>query len=502
MLNFTRVVRPYFNHVDRTMLRATADVKTSQLATLRSLLEQGCKTVWGAEKGYRRDMGYEAWRAVSPTVEYEDIRPYVMRMVDGERSVLWPGVTRRFAQSSGTSGGKSKYIPVTDRGLQRVHYRGGTDTVARYLSLYPDSRIMSGKALILGGSFATELRPTDSRVEIGDLSAHLIENINKLAGLVRVPDRSIALMSDWNKKLPSLVEAVSRENVTNLSGVPSWMMTVLKEVLKTTGASTIHEVWPNLEVFFHGGISFEPYRAAYRRLLGDKSMRYLETYNASEGFFGVQFQRGRRAMLLLMDTDTFYEFIPVNGGEPLPAWEVEPGEVYEMVITNSNGLWRYRLGDTVRIEGTDPLTITIAGRTQHYINAFGEELMVYNADAAVARACAALNASIANYTAAPVYATCGTRGRHEWLVEWVTPPASVDEFARVLDDALRQENSDYDAKRKGDIFLSPLTIVSVERGTFDRWLQTTGKLGGQRKIPRLCPDRRYADAILKLSENK
>lgn len=500
MLNYTPIVRPYFRYVDRQMLRAAADVKVSQLATLRSLLSQGCKTVWGREHGYRPDMGYEEWRVASAPVEYEDIRPYVMRMVGGERSVLWPGVTRRFAQSSGTSGGKSKYIPVTDRGLQRSHYRGGTDTVARYLSLYPDSRLMSGKALILGGSFATELHPGDSRVEVGDLSAHLIENINKLAGLIRVPDRGTALMSDWNKKLPRLVEAVARENVTNLSGVPSWMMTVLKEVLRTTGASTIHEVWPNLEVFFHGGISFEPYREEYRRLIGCQGMRYFETYNASEGFFGVQYERDSRAMLLLMDADTFYEFIPLGGGDPLPAWEVERGEVYELMITNSNGLWRYRPGDTVRIESTGPLTITIAGRTQHYINAFGEELMVYNADAALAKACAALGVSVANYTAAPVYATCGTRGRHEWLIEWNNKPADVDGFARVLDDALRQENSDYDAKRTGDIFLSPLTIVSVPRGTFDRWLQTTGKLGGQRKIPRLCPDRRYADAILKHSE--
>ncbi|MDE7472072.1 MAG: GH3 auxin-responsive promoter family protein, partial [Muribaculaceae bacterium] len=500
MLNYTPIVRPYFRHIDRQMLRAAADVGASQAATLRSLLAQGCETVWGREHGYRRDMTYDEWRAASSTIEYEDIRPYVMRMVDGERSVLWPGVTRRFAQSSGTSGGKSKYIPVTDRGLQRVHYRGGTDSVARYLSLYPDSRLMSGKALILGGSFATELHPGDSRVEVGDLSAHLIENINPLAGLVRVPERRVALMSNWNEKLPRLVESVVKEDITNLSGVPSWMMTVLKEVLRTTGASTIHEVWPHLEVFFHGGISFEPYRAEYSRLVGDNHMRYFETYNASEGFFGVQYERGNRAMLLLMDADTFYEFIPACGGDPVPATDVERGKVYELVITNSNGLWRYRLGDTVRIESTSPLTITVAGRTQHYINAFGEELMVYNADAAVAKACAAMGASIANYTAAPVYATCGTRGRHEWLVEWINRPSDVDEFARVLDNALRQENSDYDAKRKGDIFLSPLTIVSVPRGTFDRWLQTTGKLGGQRKIPRLCPDRRYVDAILKQSE--
>ena len=479
------------------MLERAASPEVSQRAVLSSLLKAGSDTRWGREHGFEPGLDYETWRERCPLVSYEDIRPLVMDMIRGEQSVLWPGVTRRFAQSSGTSGGKSKYIPITDRGLQRSHYRGGTDVVARYLSLYPDSRIMSGKALILGGSFANELGPGyPAGVKVGDLSAHLIECINPLAGLLRVPGKDVALMADWHEKLPKLVAEVVKQDVTNLSGVPSWMMTVLKEVLRVTGADTIHQVWPNLEVFFHGGISFEPYREEYRRLIGSPTMRYLETYNASEGFFGVQLSRDSRAMLLLMDVDTFYEFIPVEGGEPVAAWQVEAGRVYEIVITSSNGLWRYRPGDTVMIESTEPVTITIAGRTQQYINAFGEELMVYNADAAVARTCAATGASIANYTAAPVYATCGTRGRHEWVVEWTSRPDDIERFAALLDDNLRAENSDYDAKRKGDIFLSRLTIESVPAGTFDSWLQSTGKLGGQRKIPRLCPDRRYIDAIL------
>lgn len=496
MINATPIVRPYFRRFDREMLARAASPEASQRATLASLLREGCATSWGREHGFEPGLGYEEWRQRSPLVSYEDIRPRVMEMIAGQPSVLWPGVTRRFAQSSGTSGGKSKYIPITQRGLQRCHYRGGTDVVARYLSLYPDSRLMGGKALILGGSFANELGPEYRDVKVGDLSAHLIDCINPLAGLLRVPGKQIALTADWHRKLPRLVDEVIRQDVTNLSGVPSWMMTVLKEVLKVTGAASVHEVWPRLEVFFHGGISFEPYREEYRQLIGP-SMRYLETYNASEGFFGVQLDRDSRAMLLMMDVDTFYEFIPVEGGDPVPAWQVEAGRVYELVITSSNGLWRYRPGDTVMIESTDPVTITIAGRTQQYINAFGEELMVYNADAAVARTCAATGASIANYTAAPVYATCGTRGRHEWLVEWTAAPDDPDRFAALLDDNLRAENSDYDAKRRGDIFLSRLSIVTVPSGTFDRWLQSTGKLGGQRKIPRLCPDRRYADAILK-----
>jgi len=481
------------------MLERAETCEASQRATLASLLDAGSKTRWGREHGFEQCHGYESWRRRCPLVSYEDIRRPVMEMIKGEPSVLWPGVTRRFAQSSGTSGGKSKYIPITRRGLQRCHYRGGTDVVARYLSLYPDSRIMSGKALILGGSFGNELSDEYSRmnVKVGDLSAHLIECINPLAGLLRVPRKQVALMTDWHEKLPRLVAGVAGEDVTNLSGVPSWMMTVLKEVLNVTGAETIHEVWPNLEVFFHGGISFEPYRGEYARLVGDPSMRYLETYNASEGFFGVQLERDSRAMLLLMDVDTFYEFIPADGGDDdiVPAWGVEPGRVYELVITSSNGLWRYRLGDTVKVESTEPLTITIAGRTQQYINAFGEELMVYNADAAMARTCGVTGASVANYTAAPVFATCGTRGRHEWIVEWTREPDDTACFAALLDENLRAENSDYDAKRRGDIFLEQLTVKTVPPGTFDRWLATTGKLGGQRKIPRLCPDRRYVEQL-------
>ncbi len=501
MTDFTPIVRPYFRHFDRVMLDRAAHTEASQREILASLLREGCKTRWGRDHRFEPGLSYETWRERCPLVEYEDIRPLVMEMIAGARSVLWPGRITRYAQSSGTSGGKSKYIPITPRGLKRSHYRGGTDVVARYLSLYPDSRIMSGKALILGGSFANELPPDlAANVRTGDLSAHLIECINPLAGLLRVPSRNTALMADWHRKLPLLVAEVIKQDITNLSGVPSWMMTVLKEVLKVTGAGTISEVWPNLEVFFHGGISFEPYREEYRQLIGNPSMRYLETYNASEGFFAVQADPTSRAMLLLMDVDTFYEFIPADGSSgPVPAWEIQQGHTYELVVTSGNGLWRYRPGDTVRIESVSPLTITIAGRTQQYINAFGEELMVYNADAAMARTCAETGASVANYTAAPVYATCGTRGRHQWIVEWTRQPDDIEDFARRLDLNLRAENSDYDAKRSGDIFLAPLSIDTVPAGTFDRWLEKTGKLGGQRKIPRLSPDRRYIDQLSQLN---
>ena len=480
MINITGIARPYFAHIDKIMLSRAMNPEAAQRDVLRNLT----------------GVSYEEFVNTHPTVSYEDIRGDVMRMVNGERDVLCPGRVNRYAQSSGTSGGKSKYIPVSKRALKRCHYRGSTDVVARYLSEYRDSHLFAGKALILGGSFANGLELKCPEVKVGDLSAHLIECINPLAGLLRVPDAQTALMQDWSDKLPRLVAKVSSENVVSLSGVPSWMMTVLKEVLKLTGASTIREVWPNLEVFFHGGISFEPYREEYRRLIGDDRMRYFETYNASEGFFAVQYKRDARPMLLLMDVDTFYEFIPVTGGNPVPAWKVIPGKVYEMVITNSAGLTRYRIGDTVKIEGINPVTITIAGRTVQFINAFGEEVMVFNTDAALARTCEETGAAVADYTAGPFFATCGTRGHHQWLIEWTVIPDDIKDFAARLDENLRKENSDYDAKRKGNIFLDPLEIITVESGTFDRWLGTTGKLGGQRKIPRLSPDRRYLDRII------
>lgn len=481
----------------------TGHTREVQLEELRRLLRALRSTKWGAEKGLEHAGTYDDFRHGIPApVAYPELRPYVMRMVEGERDVLWPGLTRNFAQSSGTSDGKSKYIPVTRESFSRSHYRGGGDVVAHYLSLYPDSRIFSGKSFILGGSFANELT-LPPHVKVGDLSANLIDNINPVANLFRVPSRSIALMQDWAEKLPALVEASAGENITNISGVPSWFMTVLKEVIRSRGADTIHDVWPNLEVFFHGGISMAPYREQYSHITAPR-MRYLECYNASEGFFALQNRIDDPSLLLLLDCGTFFEFIPVEDAdsdrpEIVPAWEVEEGKVYAMIISSCNGLWRYPIGDTVRIESADPLKITISGRTKSYINAFGEELMVQNAEAALSKVCRRLNCEIANYTAAPVYASDHSRGRHEWLIEFNREPESLEEFADCLDRALQQENSDYEAKRSHGIFLDRLTVVKGCPGVFDRWLASTGKLGGQRKVPRLSNSRHPIDEILKFN---
>ena len=482
-------------------------IERTQRDVLARLIAAGRKTLWGEEHHLEKVDSYEDFAATQPgPLDYSVFRPYVMRMIDGERDILWPGVTRNFAQSSGTSDGKSKYIPVTADSFQRNHYRGASAVVAYYLKQYPDSRIFCGKSFILGGSFANELK-TRPGVRVGDLSANLIENINPIANMVRIPRRSIALMENWTEKLPALVNAAIGENVTNISGVPSWFMTVLKEIIHKAGAETIHDVWPNLEVFFHGGISMEPYRQQYQMLTNPEKMRYVETYNASEGFFAVQSEREDRAMLLLLNDGTFYEFIPIeevynDGHDVLPAWKLEEGKIYAMVITSCNGLWRYMLGDTVKVESVAPLKITIAGRTKHYINAFGEELMVDNADRAIAAVEQLLDCSVENYTAAPVYAGNRTRGRHQWLIEFSRAPRDMDAFAAALDAELRRLNSDYDAKRTGNIFLDPLSVSVAPQGLFEQWLAMTGKLGGQRKVPRLCNDRRFLDPMLKLIQNR
>ncbi len=497
-MNLTPLLRPYFNHIYASLDRARTNPETAQRRLLSRLVRTARRTEVGRRWDFRTIDSYSMFVDRVPCRPYEEIRDEVMRMVAGEPDVLWPGVTRRYAQSSGTSDGRSKYVPVTDASLRGCHYRGSAMTVASYLHMHPESRMFAGKGLILGGSFATALTDLPRHVRVGDLSAHLIQSVGPLVEMMRVPSRSTALMEDWSVKLPALVSEASVRNVTNLSGVPSWFLTVLRGVLARTGAKEIHEVWPNLEVFFHGGISFGPYREQYDAIIDPSRMNYHETYNASEGFFAVRDSADTSAMLLLTDCGVFFEFTPIDNPDarPVPCWEVEQGRVYALTITSGNGLWRYPLGDTVRIESVEPLRITVAGRTKSFINAFGEELMVHNADAAITRTCRELGCSVADYTAAPVYTSCRTKGHHEWAVEFSKPPRSLQEFAATLDRHLCDENSDYAAKRAGNIFLAQLELHSVPTGTFSRWLASTGKLGGQRKIPRLSNDRRVIDAIL------
>lgn len=517
MIDFTPLVRGRFLRQARRMDAWSSDSALIQARQLRSLLREAASTAYG------RRYDYAALAAISsdeslmrhyagrvPTVGYEEIRPDVMRMLRGEPNLLWRGVCRDYAQSSGTSGGKSKYIPITPRALKRNHYAGASDAVAAYLRLVPSSRLFSGKALILGGSFANELDQNDisPRMRVGDLSATLIRKVNPLVNFFRIPSASVALMADWERKLPAIAEAAARCDVTNLSGVPSWFLVLLRRIMDLRHADNLHDIWPNLEVFFHGGISFRPYRRQYESFTDASKMHFLENYNASEGFFAVQTDFSSDAMTLLIDRDIYYEFAPMNPdgtwGDPVEISALQKGKIYSLVITTSAGLWRYNIGDTVEICSTAPVTLRIAGRTGCFINAFGEEVMQHNADRAIAAACRATGAAVADYTAAPLYADSHRRGRHQWMVEWTRPPQSLPQFAAELDRELQQCNSDYQAKRAGNIFLDPPEVLTARPGLFDAWLATSGnrKLGGQRKVPRLANDRKIIDRLMQLNESK
>ncbi len=503
-MSITSIVRPLLGKRLRAIDRYALHTEEIQRRVLARLVGQAAQTEWGKAHGYGNIRSYEDFARAVPVNTYEELKGGIDRMRHGERNVLWPGEVRWYAKSSGTTNDKSKFIPVSRQGLHDTHYRGGTDAVALYLRNNPQSRLLDGKALILGGSHAPNYNVERSLV--GDLSAILIENINPLVNLVRVPKKGVALLADFEEKRDRIARIAMKENVTNLSGVPSWMMSVLTRVLELSGKERIDQVWPNLEVFFHGGVAFTPYREQYSRLIQSDRMHYMETYNASEGFFGLQDNPLDPAMLLMIDYGVFFEFIPldeVGKDNPtvLPLWAVEPGRNYAIVITTSCGLWRYQIGDTVRFTQTEPWKFVISGRTKSFINAFGEELIVDNAEKGLQEACRQTGATVSEYTAAPVFMDGQGKCRHQWVIEFGTPPADVDLFARTLDEALQRVNSDYEAKRHKDITLQRLEVVTARPGLFNDWLKSRGKLGGQHKVPRLCNNRDIIEQVLQLNNN-
>lgn len=425
-------------------------------------------------------------------------------MVNGEKNILWPSTVKWYAKSSGTTNDKSKFIPVTPEILYNCHYRGGYDTVGLYLRNHPKSRFFSKKGLILGGSHSPS--PINKQAHCGDLSAVLLQNIPSLVNTVRVPKKRIILMDEWEEKIKAIVDHTWNKDVGNLSGIPSWMLVLIKAVMKKAGRESLTEVWPNLEVFFHGGVSFEPYRAQYETLIPSDKMHYMETYNASEGFFGIQDDPADKSMLLMLDYGTFYEFIPLDEvGEDkettkaISLSEVETGQNYAMVISTLGGLWRYRIGDTIRFTSLYPHKFVISGRTKHYINAFGEELMVDNADKGIQMACKETGATVKGYTAAPLFLLDKAKGRHQWLIEFEQTPDSLQQFATILDRSLQSLNSDYEAKRYKEISLQPLEVIPARAGIFYDWLKMKGKLGGQHKIPPLSNNRTMIEELLTLN---
>ena len=474
-----------------------------QNEVLKYLISAASDTEYGRNHIFKNINTYSQFTDNVPVNNYDDLKGDIDRMRHGEKDILWRGQVKWFAKSSGTTNDKSKFIPVSRDGLKDIHYRGGTDSVALYLLNNPKSRMFDGKSLILGGSHASNYNLQDSLV--GDLSAILIENINPMINIFRVPTKKTALLSDFEVKRDRIARETMNKNVTNLSGVPSWMMSVLVRVLELTGKSNISEVWPNLEVFFHGGIAFAPYRKQYEEIIPSSNMHYMETYNASEGFFGIQNDPDDSSLLLLIDYGVFYEFIPMEDLDKenptvVPLEGVEKNINYAMIISTSCGLWRYLIGDTVMFTSLKPYKFIITGRTKHFINAFGEELIIDNAEKGLLHACLTTGAEISNYTAAPVFMNKNGKCHHQWLVEFVKKPKDINEFATILDKRLQDINSDYEAKRFKDITLQKLEIIEAREGLFEDWLKSKGKLGGQHKIPRLSNTREFIDEMIAMNK--
>ena len=497
-MSITRIVRNLFAPRWQALEHHRNDGEALQNEVLRRLLERAKDTEYGRNHLFGAVKDYDDFVRNTPVNTYEELKGDIDRMRQGEKDVLWPGRVKWYAKSSGTTNDKSKFIPVSPEGLKHIHYRGGSDVVALYLRNNPDSRMFDGRGLILGGSHAPNYNLPGSLV--GDLSAILIENINPVVNLVRVPSKKTALLSDFEVKRDRIAREAMTKNVTNLSGVPSWMLSVLNRVMELSGKEHLEEVWPNLEVFFHGGVAFTPYREQYEKLITSPRMHYMETYNASEGFFGIQDDPCDRSMLLMLDYDVFYEFKELNGerSQIVPLWAVETGKNYAMLISTSCGLWRYMIGDTIRFTSTNPYKFVISGRTKSFINAFGEELIVDNAEQGLAYACQKTGAVVSEYTAAPVFMGSDAKCRHQWLIEFVKAPASVEEFAGILDRKLQELNSDYEAKRYKDITLQPLEIIVARQELFNDWLKKKGKLGGQHKVPRLSNSREIMEELLNM----
>ena len=501
-MNITSIASLYFKPRQRQLERHQNEAETLQREVLEHLLRRATDTEYGRNHLFNNTRGYDDFARNVPVNTYEELKEQIDRMRHGEQNVLWPGRVKWYAKSSGTTNDKSKFIPVTAEGLQHVHYAGGRDSIALYLMNRPDSRLFDGKGLILGGSHQPNYDVPNSLV--GDLSAILIENINPIVNLARVPKKQTALLSDFEVKRDRIAHETLTKNVTNISGVPSWMMSVLVRVLELSGKQTIDQVWPNLEVFFHGGIAFTPYRHQYEQLIRSERMQYMETYNASEGFFGIQSDPNDSAMLLMLDYGCFYEFMPMEDlgtDHPniVPIWGVETGKNYAMLISTSCGLWRYMIGDTVMFTSKNPYKFIITGRTKYFINAFGEELIQDNAERGLAYACEQTGAEVSEYTAAPVFMNSHAQCRHQWLIEFASEPEDLEAFASLLDRKLQELNSDYEAKRYHDITLQHLEVIKARHGLFNDWLKSRGKLGGQNKVPRLSNNRTHIDELLQMN---
>ena len=473
-----------------------------QSECLKGLIITAKDTKWGKKHHYSTINSLREFQERVPVQDYENIKPYIQRLRKGEQNVLWPTEIKWFAKSSGTTSDKSKFIPVSQEALEECHYKCGKDMLSIHCNNFEDSMIFTGKSLMLGGS--NQISEFNEASYYGDLSAIIMQNMPLWAQLFRSPDLSIALMDKWELKIEKMARSTMNENITNIAGVPSWTMVLAKRVLELSGKNNLLEVWPNLELFMHGGVSFAPYREQFKKLIPNAKMNYLETYNASEGFFAIQDVPGKDELLLMLDYGIYYEFLPMeelHREHPITLQldEVKLDTNYVIVISTNAGLWRYMIGDTIKFHSLNPFRIKITGRTKHFINAFGEELIIENAENALVIACEKTGALIKEYTAGPIFME-EKNGGHEWLIEFEKMPDNLEYFTELLDNALKSLNSDYEAKRYHDFILKMPLVRAMKPGTFYHWLNSKGKLGGQNKVPRLSNDRKYIEEILKLAE--
>lgn len=472
----------------------------------KMLISKAEDTEWGKKYDYKSLKNSEQYRERVPISKYEDIKPYIDRTRAGEQNVLWPSDIKWYAKSSGTTSDRSKLIPVSKHALEECHFKGGKDLLALYINSHPNSQIFDGKSIAMGGSHHISEVNNESYYD-GDLSAILIQNLPFWAEMHRTPNLAITLMEEWEEKIEKMAQITMQHDVTNMAGVPSWTMVLLKKVLELSGQDNIKQVWPNFEVFFWGGVNFEPYRKQFDSLFGKEKINYWQTYNASEGFFGIQDRKDADDLLLMLDYGVYYEFLPMDqldaeNPKTIGLREVELGENYALIISTNAGLWRYKIGDTIIFTSLHPYRIKVSGRTKNFINSVGEEVIVDNADKAIAIACEKCKAAVNEYTAGPVYSLSSNEARHEWIFEFEKMPADLALFVDSLDNALKSLNSDYEAKRYKNLILNEPLVHVAPPGTFYNWLKMKGKLGGQHKVPRLENSRKYLDEILLLLNKK
>jgi hypothetical protein len=473
-----------------------------QEEVLLQLLEFAEDTEVGRKYEFESIESYNTFKERLPIVSYEEIEPIIERTRKGEQNLFWPTKVKLFAKSSGTTNAKSKFIPVSNEALEDCHYKSSKDLLCLYLNNNENSQLFTGKSLRLGGS--KELYEDNGSL-FGDLSAILIDNMPLWAEYSSTPSNKVSLMSEWESKLMAIIHESMQENVTSLAGVPSWMLVLMNKVLEETGKENLFQVWENLEVYFHGGVNFNPYIEQYKKILPNDNFRYYEIYNASEGFFAIQDRNNEEDLLLMLDYGIFYEFIPMDvygtiEQEAIPLWEVELGKNYAIIITTNSGLWRYKIGDTVRFTSKSPYRIKVTGRTKHHINVFGEELIIENAEEALKIACAKTEAEIMDYTAGPVFMVNKEKGAHEWVMEFRTMPKDLKSFVGVFDNALKSLNSDYEAKRLNNSTLNLPLVHVARKDLFYDWLKANDKLGGQHKIPRLSNQRYYLEELLRMNK--